>query len=615
MKRLIEIVPNFSEGRRKDVIDQITGVVENIEDAWLLDVEMDSDHNRTVVTVIVTPESLVDAGVQMLGKAIELIDLNNHEGQHPRMGACDVFPLIPLSGVTVEQAQELCIKLGDTFADKYSLPTYLYEDAALKPWRKNLARLRKSGPLEEGGEKVGAFEWLRVNMPEELNLRKPDFGPSEVHPTAGITAISTRFFLIAYNVNLETTDLSIAENIALKIRERSGGFSAVKALGFELKDKNCVQVSMNLVDYRKTGIETVFCAIEKLAKKQDVEVRESELIGLVPQNAIDSTVFSFLGIEDYEFGLTEEKELLPVLAYPIENLSQTTEKFSSKKDKQYQVFEFENIDVLADFAKIEGLKGGKILKPMSQEIINELFRRLIKLPELLPTQIIENNVKEVTGIIIPTMKPENPHKMLRPYFEILASEAPTPGGGSISALAGALAAALGEMVGNLTRSKKKYLENWSASVEIVRKLNELREEAFDLMAEDAQAYELVAAAMKLPKKTDEELAVRAKEYQKALKEAIKTPMRCSKVAVEIAENLSRLLEVGAPSAITDIGVGALLSRAAFEGAVFNSRINMLDLEDKDYKEMLTKQIEVLREKLNSTIEDVLIKVNQTFNEE
>ena len=404
MKRLIEIVPNFSEGRRQDVVDEITGVLKNINDTWLLDSELDPDHNRCVVTVIVTPESLIEAGVAMLGKAIELIDLNNHEGQHPRMGACDVFPLIPLAGVTQEQAKELCQQLGQALAEKYNLPTYLYEDAAMIPWRKNLARIRRSAPLVEGGEKVPAFEWLRENIAKELKLRKPDFGPEGVHPTAGITAISTRFFLVAYNVNLKTTDLSIAEEIATKIRQRSGGFPAVKALGFELKDKNCVQVSMNLIDYRKTCIDKVFQSIEALANEKGVEVRESELIGLVPQDAIDSTVMNWLGIEPSESNITQESGLMPTISYSAEKLSMETERFTSMKSQQKQVFEFDNIDVLEDFAKNTGLKKGTILNPISQDVLNELFRRLIKLPELHKNQIIENSVKETTGIAIPTIK-------------------------------------------------------------------------------------------------------------------------------------------------------------------------------------------------------------------
>ncbi|MCD4657125.1 MAG: glutamate formimidoyltransferase, partial [Planctomycetes bacterium] len=382
MKRLIEIVPNFSEGKHQEVVDEITGVLKNIDDTWLLDSELDPDHNRCVVTVIVTPESLIDAGVAMLGKAIDLIDLNNHEGQHPRMGACDVFPLIPLSGVSQEQAKELCKELGKAFAEKFDLPTYLYEDAATIPWRKNLARIRRSAPLVEGGEKVPAFEWLRENIVKELKLRKPDFGPEGVHPTAGITAISMRFFLVAYNVNLETTDLEIAENIASKIRQRSGGFPAVKALGFELKDKNCVQVSMNLIDYRKTCIDKVFQAIETLANENGVAVRESELIGLVPQDAIDSTVLNMLGVESSESNITPELGMLPSIAYPAEKLSTKTEKFKSHKLQRKQIYESGNIDVLEDFAKNEGLKNGKILNPMGQDVANELFRRLIKLPQL-----------------------------------------------------------------------------------------------------------------------------------------------------------------------------------------------------------------------------------------
>ncbi|MCD4657195.1 MAG: cyclodeaminase/cyclohydrolase family protein, partial [Planctomycetes bacterium] len=298
--------------------------------------------------------------------------------------------------------------------------------------------------------------------------------------------------------------------------------------------------------------------------------------------------------------------------YPAEKLSTKTEKFKSQKLQRKQIFEFGNIDVLEDFAKIEGLKNGKILNPMSQDVANELFRRLIKLPQLHANQIIENSVKDTTGITIPTIKSENPYNTYRPFIELLASEEPAPGGGSVSALAGVLGAALGEMVSNLTRSKKKYIDNWEPTKEILDNLHQYREKMIAQVVDDAEAYNFVAAAMKLPKKTDAELEIRKAAYQKALKIAIQTPFDTAMTAVKIVEELTKLVEVSAPAAITDIGVGALLCKSAFEGAVYNIRINLLDLEDADYRTGVLATIDSLRFELDNFCESVKQNVENSF---
>ncbi len=272
---LFEMVPNFSEGRRKDVVEGIVSSMTSVEGVKLLDEEMDPDHNRCVITLVGEGEPLVEAAFKGAKKAMELIDLNRHRGEHPRMGAMDVCPFVPLKGSTMEEAVALAVEAGKRIGEELEIPVFLYEEAARKPERKNLAKVRK-----------GQFEELRELIGKDPE-RKPDFGPERIHPTAGAVAIGARFFLIAYNVNLETPELSIAKEIARKVRERDGGLPKVKALGFFLEDLGIAQVSMNLTNYKVTPIRKAFDAVRSEAEKRGVEVRESELIGLVPEDALD----------------------------------------------------------------------------------------------------------------------------------------------------------------------------------------------------------------------------------------------------------------------------------------------------------------------------------------
>ena len=272
---LFEMVPNFSEGRRKDVVEGIVSSMTSVEGVKLLDEEMDPDHNRCVITLVGEGEPLVEAAFKGAKKAMELIDLNRHRGEHPRMGAMDVCPFVPLKGSTMEEAVALAVEAGKRIGEELEIPVFLYEEAARKPERKNLAKVRK-----------GQFEGLRELIGKDPE-RKPDFGPERIHPTAGAVAIGARFFLIAYNVNLETPELSIAKEIARKVRERDGGLPKVKALGFFLEDLGIAQVSMNLTNYKVTPIRKAFDAVRSEAEKRGVEVRESELIGLVPEDALD----------------------------------------------------------------------------------------------------------------------------------------------------------------------------------------------------------------------------------------------------------------------------------------------------------------------------------------
>lgn len=287
MTRIVECVPNFSEGRRKEIVDAIADSARGIEGVRVLDVEMDASHNRAVLTFVGEPEKVKDAAFSCASKAVELVDLNQHEGEHPRVGAVDVIPFIPISGVEMKDCVELARSLGQEIAEKLEVPVYLYEEAATRPDRKNLANVRK-----------GQFEGLRDEIKTDPN-RAPDFGPSELHPTAGAVVVGARQPLIAYNINLGTPQISIAKAIAKLVREKDGGLKHVKALGFETDRPDVMQVSMNLVNYRETPIHAVFDAVKSHADKFGVQVIGSEVIGLVPEDALIDCAEHYLNILDF----------------------------------------------------------------------------------------------------------------------------------------------------------------------------------------------------------------------------------------------------------------------------------------------------------------------------
>src|SRR5208337_2029913 len=294
--KLVECVPNFSEGRRKEVIDAIANEA-RARNVKVLDVESDANHNRSVLTFVGEPEGVKDAGLAVSAKAIELIDLNKHRGEHPRMGAVDVIPFIPISDITMEECVQLARDFAKEFAARFKVPVYLYEAAATRPERKNLADVRK-----------GEFEGLREQIGKNLD-KTPDFGPNAIHPTAGATAIGARQVLIAYNVNLATANLDVAKKIARQVRGKDGGLSAVKALGFELKDRGIVQVSMNMVDYKASQLFKAFELIRTLAEEQGIEIVESEIVGLVPQEALIDSAEFYLRLHSFKKDQILERKL------------------------------------------------------------------------------------------------------------------------------------------------------------------------------------------------------------------------------------------------------------------------------------------------------------------
>jgi glutamate formiminotransferase / 5-formyltetrahydrofolate cyclo-ligase len=306
LRKIVECIPNFSEGRRTEVIDQVVAAIKSVPGAVLLDRASDADHNRSVVTFVAEPDRVVDAAIAAAGKAAELIDLNKHSGEHPRMGATDVIPFVPISGVTMDECVQLARACGERMWSELGIPVYLYEKAATKPERENLATVRK-----------GQFEGIRGEIATN-EARRPDYGEARVHPTAGITAVGARPPLIAYNVNLGTSDIEVANKIARAVRHQTGGLRYVKALGFELKDRGIVQISMNMVNYEGTPLFRALELIKREAERYGVAVVGSEIVGLVPQRALNAVADFYLQLESF----TEEQILEQRLNAAIEESEQ-----------------------------------------------------------------------------------------------------------------------------------------------------------------------------------------------------------------------------------------------------------------------------------------------------
>jgi glutamate formiminotransferase len=297
MKKIIECVPNFSEGRDLETIEKIVDPFRGVEDVKLLDYQQDEDHNRLVVTAIGSPKALKKAVIAAIGNAVSVIDMNNHEGQHPRMGAVDVVPFIPIRNISMEEAVELSKEVASEVFETYALPVFLYEKSATRPERENLANIRR-GQFEGMAEKMKNPDW------------KPDFGPPSIHPTAGVTAIGARMPLVAFNVNLDTDQIDIADRIAKKVRHLSGGLRYCKGIGIELKERGIVQVSMNMTDYTQTALYRAFELIKIEAKRYGVNVVGSEIIGLVPMEALVDMAAYYLGLEDFSMAQVLEMRLL-----------------------------------------------------------------------------------------------------------------------------------------------------------------------------------------------------------------------------------------------------------------------------------------------------------------
>ena len=485
-------MPNFSEGRRKEVLDQIVNEITSVPSVILLDREMDADHNRAVVTFVCSPEDAVEACFRGMKKASEVIDMRTHTGEHPRMGATDVCPFIPLADFTEAEAIELAHRLGKRAGEELQIPIYLYESAATRPDRQNLAEVRK-----------GEYEGIRDEI-ETVADRKPDYGPAKMNLKAGATAIGVRFPLVAFNVYLDTDKVSVARKIANAVRFAKGGYHFVKAMGFSIKERNLVQVSMNLVNYTQTPIFRVFETIKSEAARYGVNVLSSEIVGLVPQQAM--------------------------------------------------------LDVADFYLRLENFSANQVLE--------EKMRR--------------------SGV--------GSQSSTANFYDEVASKTPTPGGGSVAASAGALAAALNSMVCRLTIGKKRYAEV-EKDMEWLRDSSEaLRAELTEMIKKDGEAFDKVMAARKLPKDSEEEIRKRDAEIILTTKIAAQVPLETARMSLRVLESAKEVALKGNVNSVSDAGVSALMAKAALEGAVYNVKINLSGLEDKQFADRLRSEIEILQAK-------------------
>jgi len=492
LRKIVECVPNFSEGRRKEVVDALCAAMTSFPGVALLDSEMDPAHNRCVISVAGEPDAVAEGVISAVGKAVELIDLRAHQGEHPRMGAADVIPFIPISGVTIEECIELSARVARAIAECYSVPVYLYELSARVPERRDLAFVRK-------GQFEGIREEIRTN-PD----RKPDFGPSEIHPSAGATAVGARHPLIAYNIYLRSNDLRIAKSIARSIRFANGGLPYLKSLGFEIAERQQVQVSMNLTNYESTPVYRVFDLVSHEAERHGVSVASSEIVGLIPQSALDNSAGYYLKLENFS-----------------------------------------------------------------------------------PSQILENRLREAM----------EPKQGLDEFVASVADISPLlPGGGSVAAFAGSLAAALGEMMSGLTEGRSRFADVDAEVRQIHANLTTARNALRKLVEEDSAAFSTVMDAFKLPKDTEEQKRVREVAVEQATRAATETPLRTARIAAGILEHIHALVRVGNPNARCDAAVGGQLAFAALKGAQYNVLANIKALKDQRFAEDCRNEVLALVEK-------------------
>ena len=504
MKRLIECVPNFSEGRDAKKVEAIIGAMSAVPGVYVLDHEMDADHNRCVVTLAGDPEAVGEAALLGTGKAMELIDLTKHTGAHPRVGATDVLPFIPIDGVMIEDCVALARRVGHEIWKRYRIPVFFYEAAATRPDRTNLENIRR-----------GQFEGLQEELKKNLD-RQPDVGEPKIHPTAGVTVVGARKFLVAYNVNLNTSDIGIANKIAKAIRFSSGGFRYVKSMGVELKARNLAQVSINLTDFEQTPMHRVYEAVKREAARYGAMPVGSEIVGLVPKKAIEMAADFFLQLENFS-----------------------------------------------------------------------------------PAQVFENKLAAaLSGAPLERHGKGKYAELARPFLDAVASPAPTPGGGSVSAFAGAMAASLGQMVAGLSRKKKSqaaHAERLSAELDELSRVMDVLASAID---RDAASYDAVMAAFKLPQGDAQETQQREAAIQAATKRASEVPLEVAELCVALHGRLGQLEPIIAASMRSDVYVARLMADAGARGALANVEINLDGLTDKEYAAAMRSKSAALRKRLD-----------------
>lgn len=558
--RIIECVPNFSEGRDKEKIKAITDAICAVKGISLLDVDPGEATNRTVVTFVGSPEDVVEAAFQGIKKAAEVIDMRDHHGAHPRMGATDVCPLIPVSGVTLEECAEMARRLAERVAKELNIPTYCYEAAAFTPERKNLAVCR-AGEYEALPEKMG-------------NAQKgPDFGnrpfDEEVAKT-GATTIGARDFLIAVNYNLNTTSTRRANAIAFDVREkgrpmREGGkvtgkpmkdengkpimipgtLKGTKAIGWYIDEYGIAQVSMNITNISETPLHMAFDEVCRAANERGVRVTGTEIVGLVPKRTLIDAGKHFLRKQHRSVGIPDSE----IIRIAIKSMG---------------------LDQLGEFDP-------------QQKVIEYLIE--------------DKSAKKLVDLTA------------RGFAEETASESPAPGGGSISAYMGALAAALGTMVANLTAHKAAYDDRWEEFSDAAEEGQDIMERMLHLVDEDTAAFNRIMDVFAMPKKTDAEKAVRAKALEEATLYATQVPLRTMETAAEAFALIRNMAENGNPASVTDAGVGALAARAAVRGAFLNVKINAAGLKDRTKADELVAHGAAIEADAAKQEEEILAIVN------
>ncbi len=544
-RQLIECVPNISEGRDRAKIDAIAAVVETVEGVRLLDVDPGKATNRTVITFVGEPGPVCEAAFRLIRKAQELIDMRSHKGEHPRFGATDVCPLVPISGITMEETAEHARKLAARVGGELGIPVYCYEAAATEEKRRNLANNR-SGEYEGLPKKLTDPAW------------KPDFGPAaftESVARSGAIAIGARNFLVAYNVNLNTTSTRRANAIAFDIREAGrkvkqadgselqvpGKLKSVKGIGWFIEEYGIAQLSLNLTDITVTPVHIAFDEACRSAAERGIRVTGSELVGLIPKQSLLDAADFYLTRQERSMGIPErEKIKLAVKSLGLDDLG----PFDPQK---------------------------KVIEYMLEDPGNE---RLVRMD-------------------------------LKRFSEETASESPAPGGGSVAAYVGALGVSLGTMVANLSAHKRGWDERWEHYSNWAVKGEKLRNELLFLVDEDTRAFDRIMTAMGLPKGSDAEKAARQSAMTEATKGAIDTPLRTMQVCVESMALMKAMAESGLPASVSDAGVGALCARTGALGGYLNVRINCAGLDDEAFKADVLKQAETLRSQADALEAEVM----------
>lgn len=558
--KIVECVPNISEGRDKAKIDAVTSVVEKVKGCKLLDVDPGEATNRTVITFIGDPEGIAEAAFQLVKKAAELIDMSTHKGAHPRMGATDVCPFVPVSGVSMKDCAEIARKVGKRIGDELGIPVYLYEEAASRPDFANLANARK-----------GEYEGLRDRFTgPDKDYWKPDFGPASFNPKSGAMAVGAREFLVAYNINLSTRDRRIAHDIALDIREAGrakrdadgnivrdekgkaikvkGKFTHVKAVGWTIEEYGRAQISINFTNYKITPVHVVFDECVKQAEKRGARVTGSELVGLIPRQAMLDAGRYYLNKMGKCIGVPESELIhTAVLSLGLSDL------YPFKPEEK----------IVESFVACEGwLEGMK----------------------------------------------------LADYFDELSTDSPAPGGGSVAAVSGAQAAALVSMVANLTHGKKGYEDYWDDMERVAVSAQKLKNELDASIDRDTDAFNSLMAANRIKAKTEEEKAAKAQALEAATLEAIEVPLSVIRNMVKVMELAKETAEKGNRNSISDVSTAAAQARAAAEGARDNVMINVPGLEDKKKGKALLSESTKLLEKIRKSADEVIAKVHKVLQE-